>query len=100
MPKKARRQKARKKSTTTKQFKQLQGEELQKYTANVKKCQTKSPKFKLQKDLKLAEIAKKTFYIDNKKLLKNSKGCLKTKNGTGKKCFKICQKLPTSAKKC
>ena len=100
MPKKARRQKARKKSTTTKQFKQLQGEELQKYTANVKKCQTKSPKIKFQKDLKLAEIAKKTFYIDNKKLLKNSKDCLKTKNGTGKKCFKICQKLPTSAKKC
>ena len=87
MPKKARRQKARKKSTKTKQFKQLQGEEFQNYTANVKKCQTKSPKFKLQKDLKLAEIAKKTFYNDNKNFKKKFKRLPKDQKWHRKKVF-------------
>ena len=95
MPKNYQKAKGSKKGTTTKQFKQLRGGKFQKYTVNVKKCQTfkeatkkdkkvpqqgsqkvkkgifrpkKSPKIKFKKVLKMAEIAKITFYNDKKKL--------------------------------
>ena len=119
MPKKYQKAKSsKKKSTTTKPFEQLREGKFQKYTENIKNCQSfkeatkrpkgakkkvpqKSKKVSLYQKItknqvyqipKMIEFAKITFYNDKKKMLTTSKNCLKTKNGTRFFSFKIARK--------